>query len=454
MSLRFLLPILLLLSAADVAGAGADADSAAVSGPDSLAAVASIPLEACQGKTLTGLVVEGNKHTRQSVITRELHLEIGKPVDTEKLLEDLVRLQDLGVFSSVGVSAVEEEGGVGLTVQVREVPPYVGFPAVSYSEQDGWSYGAFVASTNFLGRATTLGAGFSLGGLNTFALSFHDPWVAGNHLSLSLVAQHLQRDDPFQDFRETDTEFTPAIGTYIGSRGRAALSVSYLRVKSDVPGKTLSPDDSDVLPSVYGSIGYDSRDSQWYPHRGWFAETDLKQTGGFLGGDADYTTWNLDLRRYQPIRARSTLVVGGLLSLQSGTVGVSVPQYMQYYLGGANSIRGYDAIVLGNELYGKNQTILTAEFHQLLLPIREVKIIKWTIPMGLEGSLFGDWGTGWSTSDELDGQRDRAGVGVGLGWLLPGVQVLRAELGWGESGSVQFHFAAGFKLDAQRARFR
>jgi len=447
---RLFILVLLLSSAGPLAvSAAEEADSLQAFPPQG-----ALPIPECNGRIITGLTVQGNKHTRESIVTRELHIEVGQPLDATRFMKDLGRLQEIGVFSSVGAAALEEPEGVMLLIQVREIPRYIGFPVVNYSEQDGWSFGAAFASTNFLGRAMTLGGGFSVGGLNSFALSLNDPWIAGNHISLSLVAQHLQRDDPFNEFRETDTEFAPSMGTYIGSRGRGSLSVSYLRVKSDVDGKTLSPDNVDVLPSIAGGIAYDSRDSQWIPHQGWFLETDLKQTGGFMGGDADYGTVDFDLRRYQPVRAPLTLVMGGLLSLQSGTVDVSVPEYMQYYMGGANSIRGYDAIELGHQLFGKNQAILTVELHQILLPIREVEIIKWAIPMGLETSLFADWGTAWSTEDELDGQRDRAGAGVGIGWLLPGVQVLRADFAWGESGSFEFHFAAGFKLDAQRARFR
>ena len=55
-------------------------------------------------------------------------------------------------------------------------------------------------------------------------------------------------------------------------------------------------------------------------------------------------------------------MLSGLVSLQSGELGTDVPGYLNYFMGGANSIRGYGVTDLGEELSGKNQMLGTAEY--------------------------------------------------------------------------------------------
>ena len=59
-----------------------------------------------------------------------------------------------------------------------------------------------------------------------------------------------------------------------------------------------------------------------------------------------------DIRRYYPIAAsKSSIAIYSLVTMTSGEIGEDVPEYMQYSIGGANSVRGWD---LGSRI-GKNQ---------------------------------------------------------------------------------------------------
>ena len=95
------------------------------------------------------------------------------------------------------------------------------------------------------------------------------------------------------------------------------------------------------------SLGYDSRDRWSDPHTGWLNEVEIRRTGGPLQGDGDFWTGHVDLRRFQPLRHGHTLASAILLSLQSGQVGIDLPEYMDYHLGGSNTIRGYDVTQVG-----------------------------------------------------------------------------------------------------------
>jgi outer membrane protein assembly factor BamA len=56
--------------------------------------------------------------------------------------------------------------------------------------------------------------------------------------------------------------------------------------------------------------------------------------------------------------------------LTSGKVGIDIPEYMQFTLGGANTVRGWD---LGSRI-GKNQFINTVEYWHVLQRMRKYEV--------------------------------------------------------------------------------
>jgi outer membrane protein assembly factor BamA len=275
-----------------------------------------------------------------------------------------------------------------------------------------------------------------------------------------LRASHLARDQVILDFEEDSWEVSPWVGTWIGKTGRVAGTFSWFQMNADKPNRTLDPDNRDNILRLGGRIGYDNRDSWRNPRRGWWHEIQLMKTGGRLGGNGDFWTADFDLQRYQPLAGRQTLILGWLTTLQSGQVGVDVPSYLQYFMGGANSIRGYEFDALGKELFGKNQMIVTVEYQYLVTAIRPIPIWKWAIAAGLEVAAFTDTGIAWETASELEvddafaWDRFKTGFGVGLRFLVPSVDVIRVDVAVGEDGNFHFHFAVWPKLYAQRLRVR
>lgn len=404
---------------------------------------------------VTRIEYTGNNVTKDYVITRELHTLVGQPFSWNILQDDLQRLDNLGIFSSIEVVPSDYEGGVGLELRFRELPWLIPYLKFKFTEENGWSIGPTVTSVNMFGRDIYL-SGFALfGGTTQFSAKFTWPWITGNHVSLDATGEHLSRANELYTFDEASDEITPWVGMYLGETGRLRGTISYFAIESDRDSVTLSPDKRDDMIRIGAAIGYDRRDAWQNPHEGWELELEVMKTGGFLGGDGDFTTTTVDVRRYQPLfDQRQTLSLGFLTSLRRGTVGTDIPIYMQYNMGGANTIRGYDINELGVRLFGKNQAIFTAEYDYLLMPIREYIIIKWPVTFGLEASAFLDFGTAWSTSAEFNSDRRKLGYGIGLRALVPGINVARFDLGISEEGDFMFHLGLWPKFDAQRLRLR
>ena len=104
-------------------------------------------------------------------------------------------------------------------------------------------------------------------------------------------------------------------------------------------------------------------------------------------------------------------MLSGLLTLQSGTPGEDVPGYMNYFMGGANTIRGYGVTDLGEELSGKNQLLGTAEYSLTLIPLRRWDLWKISLRMGAELAVFADAGIAWTESRFHDPARPQRARG-------------------------------------------
>ena len=406
-----------------------------------------------EGRRVSSIELEGNRVTHAYIILRELETSVDGPLHVSTLSADLQRLDNLDIFSSIHVRAEPDSpNSISLTIQVREIPYAVPYISYEVSDQDGWSFGPAVKSVNMMGHNVFV-AGYALfGGTTTYLLDLTAPWIAANHLSLELDVNRIERDNELDDFDETAFEFTPRVGTYIGAAGRASVLLSYLQIESDTPGHTLSLSNRDRLFRLGGSLGYDSRDSWGDPHSGWLNEIELIKTGGPFPGKADFWTTHLDLRRFQPL-GDQTAVLAGLLSLQSGHRGSTLPEY-ETIISAARTPSG---------VRGRRSRAFPARAQSAAADSR-ISAARGAFPrvcrprpprrLGLSGALFADSGIAWNDRDEFGLSRFKSGVGVGLRLLMPAVDMTRFDVGLSEDGDVVFHFAVFSKMEAQRLRRR
>lgn len=435
MRLLLLLPALLFAVTAVAAGEPDDEE---------------VDVEAWRGVTVTDITLAGNHVTKDWVIAREILTEVGDPLDPKLVQEDATRLENLAIFGSVIVTAVALDGGVALNYGFTEMPWIIPYPALAYTEENGFSLGLGVTSPNFRGRDVTLSASALFGGTTTYRFKGENPWITGNHVSAGVEAWHQVRTNKLLDFQQTSDMAAAFGGVYLGRHGRLKAHGGYYGVGSDEPGITLDPDDYDDLWHGGMSLGLDSRDSWRTPHEGWQNEI----SGLYLGGSADTWTLNIDVVRYQPLAPSHTLATGPLLSVQSGEVGHQIPSYMQYFMGGANSIRGYELEELGKELFGKNQLIYNLEYRWLIMPVRALKVFKWSVGVGLQAAAFADAGVAWSRGGDFAWDRTRVGYGAGLRVLLPSVEMLRLDVGFSQYGDVVFNFGMNSIFFQRKERVR
>jgi outer membrane protein insertion porin family len=362
---------------------------------------------------------------------------------------DPERLDRLGVFSSVKFNAIAEGEGVVLQIDVREIFPYLPTLSIEITEENGTAVGPGLKSVNLLGRAISMSASARFGGQTVVELRAETPLFLGSSMSYEGAFVYRDRFNEVYAFQEVSTDFEVGFGRRWGETGRFGVIFNFLSVKSDTDGKTLSPSNKDEIPALGAFINYDSRDLISNPHEGWQNQFLLSKSG-ILTGDSDFWTYTIDVRRYQPLAAKHTLALFSLASLRTGTVGEDIPVYLQFNIGGTNTIRGW---TLGARA-GKNQFINTLEYRYELMPPRSGSIFGFSGFLGLQLAAFGDLGTAWNDGNQFM-PSFIGGYGFGLRAIIPFVNMVRLDLGWGEAGmGVQVAIGVLEKADMQRRRVR
>jgi outer membrane protein insertion porin family len=404
------------------------------------------------GATIGELRFEGLNRTREYIVTRELVSKVGEPCLRENLDKEKQNLEQLDIFASIDINAVPGPDGVIVHYEFTELIILLPSVAIKFSDETGISAGAGVKVPNFLGKDIFLSARFLVGGYTELELWLDNPWVWGNHWGYKVEYYHREKDNLVANFFETSDEIYLTSGPNIGENVRVGGILSFLSIRSDKDGITLSPDNHDRASRLGLYLGYDSLDAFIGTTNGWWNEVVLTQAIDIFENSSKYTQVDLDFRRYQYLADRHTLTGFSLTTIRSGDVGIDVAPWEQFGIGGTNTVRGWSFAARK----GKNQMINTLEYRYTLLPVR-----PWDLPFGikyrggLQAAAFGDWGIGWYDAPEFAANRFIDGYGVGLRLLLPIVGVARLDVAWGEQGkSVFLHLGSYEKATYARRRVR
>jgi outer membrane protein assembly factor BamA len=405
--------------------------------------------EAFEGTTVAEIRIVGAKNTKEHIILRELLTEIGELFDPEKIDKDLESLDRLGVFSDLKIYPTEENGETVLMIEVTETLRYLPVVSISIDDENGISAGAGLKSVNLFGKGVYLSAVARFGGATTVEAVLRNPWVFGNHLGYEFMYFHRDRRNELFEFDEVSDEFFLTLQSYIRHNGRIGGSFSHEIIRSDVSGRTISPDNKDNVSTIGFFLGYDSRDLASNPSTGWWNEIAIEKAGLF-GEEIDFWRTHIDIRRFIPVADRHTIALFSFASLTDGTVGETIAPWQQYSLGGTNSIRGWH---LGSKT-GKNQFINTLEYRYTLLKPKLISYFGVNLRVGMHIAAFADVGTAWTLEEDFR-KNFLDGYGIGLRFIIPYVGLARIDFGVGQpSARIQVHLGSYEKSVRQRDRVR
>ena len=405
-------------------------------------------LDALDGKVVEQILVQGLRKVQEPVVLRQMKSKVGEQYSASNVAKDRERLDRMALFSKIAIEALSGANGVILRVELKETAPYFPYPAIGVTAEQGLTVGGGLKSTNFLATGANLSTAARFGGateVDTLAFSAWRPqrswwWKADYFLR--------DRNNELDNFQEFSNELDFQAGRQLTDRMRVGTRFHYLSLKSDISGITLSPANYDHIPGLGIVVEYDSRDSWTNPKRGWWNSVDATANG--LGADGNYLTFNIDVRRYQPLSGRHGLALSSLLTLQTGTVGKDIPIHADFHIGGTNSVRGWNI----NARHGKDQWLNTFEYRYDLVKLRDFSVHGLNFYAGVQLAAFADAGSAWNEGEEFS-RNFIGGAGFGIRLIVPYVNLVRVDFGFGQSGQGMIpHFGVLEKAVYQRRRVR
>jgi len=297
------------------------------------------------------VLVEGNNKTRNNVILREMRLTDGEPFEGSKLRRSMERLNRLGYFEVAEAELVptEHDDEVDLKVKVRERPTGALMAGVGYSTFSNLGVSATIMERNLWGKGyqLSLQAAFS-GRRSAYTLSFTNPRFNDTPLSVGGELYHW-RDDYIDYVKRTTggvARFSYPIGEYTsigwGYRLDSYRIYDLHRYASPLIRKYAY---QDRFTSVgLARIVRDSTEGRMgAPTGGTFNMIGVEYGGGILAGHDDFITLTAQHDTYYELIPHHVLHarVKGSAIFRNGSD--EVPVFERFWMGGMNSVRGYDS---------------------------------------------------------------------------------------------------------------
>ncbi|MFH1372640.1 MAG: BamA/TamA family outer membrane protein [bacterium] len=393
--------------------------------------------------------VEGTQRYPEKVARRELKIRPGAIYRRNDIIESQRRLIESGYFSTFHLARADtlaDRLRPDFVLRVRErKPTYLTVKTgVGQSEVRDltWDFSTGFGKRNFLGtRLYDLRAQLSFGvGHDTrllghnYRIRFTEPWLLGIRMPLSLTGRYEPGvKDPVQDYRIQTWSVSVSTFRNFGHEIRSGLGLEYEEVNifgvpDDLVELKKEERDISVRRKLYLTFRRDSRDNIFIPRRGSLTDITLEYYGGFLGGDEYFYKWQAGWSSYQ-------VMWPGWISATRFRVGVAeefgtsieVPVDDRFYLGGANTVRGFRENSLGPAWEDGNPrgaditVVLNQEFRwrtlQVMSVIPVLNSLFRTLP--LWQTVFLDVGNGFAHTADLRVDAMAVSYGTGIQIVSP-----------------------------------
>jgi outer membrane protein assembly complex protein YaeT len=422
--------------------------------------------------------VQGNTSVSDNVVIRQLTFRPNRRFRLSQLQESQRRLYSLETFQFANVEPVIVEGEqpeiVPVKVTVTEGKHRKVNFGIGYGSEEKARGSIDWRHVNFFGGARTLQIEGSYSALSKGArVNFRQPYVFGPRYNAVSTAQSWHRDEPAYDLvtrggRVTLERTFARRGPISQRQGTMALSLSYTNEYQSYTVTEEALNTPEFLKTLI-ALGFDplsgrgrgrlssldldfhraTTDSTINAKRGYMLDAHFERAGSVLQGDFDFAEVILEGRGYLSLGTRAVAAVkvrGGSIGRPNGP-NLTVPFYRRYFLGGAQSLRGWGRFEVSPLFDG-----LSIGGHTMFETSAELRAPIWG---NLSAVLFADAGNVWNNAWAFDFSDMRYDVGPGLRYMTP-IGPIRADLGYQlnpiegllidgkpQSRRFRFHFSIG-----------
>lgn len=380
--------------------------------------------------------IKGNTRTRDKVIRREMQVKEGGLLDASAVRKSSERLQRLDFFEEVNVTPepTVQEDLMDVVVEVKEKATGTFSIGAGYSSVDNLMFMGEVRENNFLGKGQRLSLQANVSSRsNRYNFSFTEPHLNDTKLLFGYDLYNWSRE--YDDYTKDSTGAALRFAYPIWNKWNLGWGYGFDDTKmTDVLEYNTSPSIEEsmlVETTSFVRLGLtkDTRNKLTDASKGWLTTYSIKHAGGPLGGDSAFTKYEATSGWYYPLWWETTFHVKGSIGYAVENEDGKLPVYEKFYLGGLNTIRGFDS--------GKISPLELNNDGVTYSKIGGEKMwygnLEWIFPIvkeiGLKGLVFFDLGNVYTDSETWDIADLRYSTGLGFRWLSP-MGPLRLEWGW------------------------
>jgi len=395
--------------------------------------------------------ITGNTKTRDKVIRRELKALEGEYFTGKAVSKSTQNLNRLGYFETVDIQTKKgsQEDLMVMDVKVKEKPTGSFSFGAGYSSVDHLVGMAQIQQDNFLGNGQRLSAAVRLGGnMQQFDVRFLEPWLLDYPISMEIRGYNWTRD--YDDYTNDSVGGSIYFGfpTKIDEYTRASVQYGYVdslitNVADNASDYLKDMEGRSITSSMTFGLMRNSVNRAWNPSEGSINSISFEYAGGILGGDNYFNKYLGRSAWFYPLPLSTVFMVQGRWGYLEQRSGGELPVYEKFFLGGLNTVRGYEYASIsprdpetGDKIGGNAMMCYNAEFRFPLLK-----------EQGVIGVVFFDAGQVWREAGDVNLGDIQKGVGGGVRWYSP-MGPLRLEWGYAldpkyNEPSSQFEFSMG-----------
>jgi outer membrane protein insertion porin family len=394
--------------------------------------------------------IDGNYKTKDHVIRREILLKPGDQFDGDRLRTSFEKIYNLGFFDDVQVNTApgSSDNKKELIFNIKERATGQLNLGAGYNSLDGLTGYLQVTENNLFGMGQRLSAMWEFGAVKqNYELSFLEPYFLNEPLSVGASIYKLLRAY-YSDYKDERIGGNLRIGLPSGLFTKYWFTYQYEQVNiydvADTASELIKNSKGiNTTSSLTFNWIEDTRDSIFFnTKRGHKYSASIQYAGGLLLGDNNFTKYIVDTSWYYRLFGDFVLALHVSAGYATGFGNtVSVPFYERFFVGGTDSVRGYDERVLSP--LDSNKNAIGGNF-MLYGNVEN----RFPIAGPLYGTLFFDWGRSWDHPTDARLDQIPTSVGLGLRFVVTGAMMLRLDYGYGFDNSLassggKLHFNIG-----------
>jgi outer membrane protein insertion porin family len=377
----------------------------------------------------------GNTRTRDNVLRREMRQLESAWYAGDKINRSKERLDRLQYFDSVDIETPAVPGTtdqVDVNINVTEKSTGSIQFGAGLSSSEGVVLGATVSQPNFLGTGNHVSAQINTGKVNTtYSLSFTDPYFTPDGVSRGFDVYRRDVDTGSLNIGSynsksygagvrfglplSESDFFSAGLT--GDFTKIDLSSNSPKQYLDFCGNTKGCSSDSLQLSVAWT--HDSRDNTLFPNKGVMQRLSAEVALPVL--DLEYYKLEYKHTWFKNLTKTFTFMLNGELGYADTYGNKAYPFFKNFYVGGVNSVRGFDngsigphdidpATGLDFAVGGTTRIVGNAE---IFAPVPFIKSSQFRL------SAFVDTGSVYANNQSINLGELRYSTGVGVSWFSP-----------------------------------